>query len=177
MLRVWTVPELDPLIQWLHCIPPGWLVILWGHCIKGFTACNTEGEMLKLLAFALSSETHPPMPSLFGMHRWILWVFEGFVLLFEFFYPSHPPSSHLVSNISVLYAISFLIRTILSPKAALDKTCSQKYNSINFIFPKKVGEFFQPLNPLLLPSLFPNGQGFLRKTAGRQWKQKTGIYE
>ena len=98
-------------------------------------------------------------------------------LLFEFFYPFHSPSSHLVSNISVLYAISFLIRTILFPKAALDKTCSQKYNSINFIFAKKVGEFFQPLNLLLLPSLFPHGQGFLRKTAGRQWKHKTGIYE
>ena len=177
MLRVWTVPELNPLIQRLHCIPPGWLVISWGHCIKGCPAYNTEGEMLKLLAFALSWETHAPMASLSGMHRWILWAFEGFVLLFEFFYPLHSPSSHLVSNISVLYAISFLIRTILFPKAALDKTCSQKYNSINFIFAKKVGEFFQPLNLLLLPSLFPHGQGFLRKTAGRQWKHKTGIYE
>ena len=102
----------------------------------------------------------------------------GFYPSLECFYLSHPPSSHLVSNISLLYAISFLIRTILSPsKAALGKTCSQKYNSINFVFPKKVGDFFQQLNPLFLPSLFPHGQGFLRKTAGKQWKHKTGIYE
>ena len=36
MLRVCTFLELDPLIPWLHCIPPVWLVNWWVHCVKGF---------------------------------------------------------------------------------------------------------------------------------------------
>ena len=151
----------------------------WGSRVRNHRAWiheNGEKVSYTLLFSVILILVDPSTPFLapLACTVWLLHTFEDFAFLWHLIPCSSWPGSQLLQNICP--KLPYQNNTAFS-KATVNTTCSQKYNPYHFSFPKTVGEFLQHLNPLLLSSFISTWPGGLKKTAGRQRKYKTRIFE
>lgn len=167
------------LILWLYCHPLVWLAELLGQPCQEPPSLDTWKRREGFSHATLFCYPHPgrsihPISGPSGMHSVAPHAFEDFAFLWHLIPCSPWPGSQLLQNICP--KLPYQNNTAFS-KATVNTTCSQKYNPYYFSFPKTVGEFLQHLNPLLLSSFISTWPGGLKKTAGRQRKYKTRIFE